>query len=67
MQQTPSKVVTNRFQVSFGVWNVLALLLPQAELLRLQALNKYAYDVNISRVQNKYLLPFRRLLALFDP
>ena len=54
MQQSLSKVISDRFQVSFGVWNVLALLLSPAELLRLQALNKYAYDVNISRVQTKY-------------
>ena len=45
-----NREVAEQFKVSFGAWNVLAQLLEPYELLELQALSRYTYDVSISRV-----------------
>ena len=39
-----------RFKHSYGAWNVLALMLSQFEFVKMQALNKFCYQVSISRV-----------------
>ena len=41
--------VYSRFRVSFGAWNVLALLMDKVEYLALQQLNRYSYRVGITR------------------
>ena len=45
--------VKERFMNSFGAWNVLKLFLGYADTMRLQGLNRYAYDVQISRILSK--------------
>ena len=52
-----------RFQFSFGAWTELAAMLEQIEFMQLQALNKRAYNVNISRAQIKLKMP-KKLYAL---
>ena len=42
--------VSHRLLVSFGVWNELALMLSPFEFLKMQALNRFSYNVCISRV-----------------
>ena len=44
-----STSVYSRFEKSFGGWNMLAAMLHAEEFLRLQALNRFAYRVSISR------------------
>ena len=48
--------VHERFKVSFGVWDMLAVLLEPVELLALQSLCCFTYDVGISRVQPTWSL-----------
>ena len=50
VQPKVSKEVAERMQASFGAWTVLALMLPTKQFLLLQALNRKAYTVTISRV-----------------
>ena len=45
--------VLERFKHSFGAWNVLKLYLGYADTMRLQGLNRYAYNVQISRILPK--------------
>ena len=49
MEEAPRKDVTDRLRVSFGFMSTLALLLDQIEFLKLQSLNRYAYNVSVSR------------------
>ena len=64
-------MICERLCVSFGVWNILASMLAQNEFVKLQGLNHFAYDVNISRCQTSYfcdehMLAFHNSL-LSDP
>lgn len=58
-----SKELSNRFIRSFGVWNQLCEMLWPQNFLSLQALNRFAYLVGISRVQTKYALQFKALVV----
>ena len=64
--RTPSNAqnVYNRFKVSFGVWNCLARFMENLQLLKLQALCSFMYEIQISRVQTS--LPFPNLDYFLD-
>ena len=55
--------VSEQFLHSFGAWNVLKLFLGYADTMRLQGLNRYAYDVQISRIMSK--CPMQKKKAAF--
>ena len=48
-KQISKRMICERLCVSFGVWNILASMMAQNEFVKLQGLNHFAYDVNISR------------------
>ena len=52
-----SSDVRQRFNTSFGAWSMLENLLGPFEFLRLQALNRYAYNTGISRCQVRWTAP----------
>ena len=56
MDDTVSTDVSERLQVSYGFWTELAMMLSQKEFLGLQSLNKRAYNVDVGRVQTRFLL-----------
>ena len=57
MQDMPRKEVTDRLHVSFGFMSTLAQLLDAIDFLTLQRLNRYAYNVSVSRAQSRWWLP----------
>ena len=52
-KEVQKRILYEKFNVTFGVWNVLAAMIAQSEFLKLQALNHFTYDVSISRSQIK--------------
>ena len=56
--------VIERFKLSFGAWNVLKLFLGYAGTVRLQGLNRYAYDVQISRILPRCPMPKKKAALL---
>ena len=47
---------SKRLLASYGTWTMMASMFLPIDFLRLQALNKYAYSVVISRVQTRWAL-----------
>ena len=64
--RTPSsgQNVYHRFKVSFGAWNCMAKFMEKINLLRLQALCSFMYEIQISRVQTS--LPYANLDYFLD-
>ena len=58
-----STSVYSRLEKSFGAWNMLASMLDAEDFLRLQALNRFAYRVSISRAQPRWRLVNLRALV----
>ena len=56
-----NRELSNRICHSFGVWNQLCEMLWPQTFLSLQALNRFAYLVGISRAQTKFALQFKAL------
>ena len=56
MDDSVSTDVSERLQVSYGFWTELAMMLSQQEFLSLQSLNRRAYNVDVGRVQTRFLL-----------
>ena len=68
MDESLSRATSAQFYSSYGGWDVMASMLEPLEFLRLQALNRRAYTVNVSRVQARWKI-YRSLavLSYFSP
>ena len=57
---------STQFQHSYGAWTELCDMLGQREFCYMQGLNRLAYQVSIARVQMKWVMQVRHVLAYYN-